>query len=402
MVAYTFYEADNRVRRYAEALASRGDEVDAIVLRRPGQASFEIIRGVRVYRIQRRLIDEKGPVEYLLKLLLFLARSSWTLLLRNLKRRYDLIHVHSVPDFEVFAALLPRLMGSKVILDIHDLVPEFYASKFGIGDRSLVFRLLVWIEKLSARGANHVIISNHLWYDTLTGRSVKPTKCTAIINYPDLSLFYRRPRSSQESAAEFALCYPGTLNRHQGVDVAINAVAMVRKTIPNVRFRIIGRGPERDKLQSMVQEQRLDDCVMISDAVPIEQIAAVMADTDLGIVPKRKDSFGNEAFSTKIMEFMAMGVPVVASDTRIDRYYFNDELVQFCESGNAEDFAAKIVELARSPEKRDALRSNASRFIEQNNWEVKKYEYFNLVDHLLGGRRYVHGPQDAQSTSAAL
>jgi glycosyltransferase involved in cell wall biosynthesis len=169
-----------------------------------------------------------------------------------------------------------------------------------------------------------------------------------------------------------------------------------------VRFRIIGRGPERDRLQSMIREQRLEECASISDPVPIEQIAEVMANTDLGIVPKRRDSFGNEAFSTKIMEFMAMGVPVVASDTRIDRYYFNDELVHFCESGNAEDFAAKIVELARSPEKRDALRSNASRFIEQNNWEVKKYEYFNLVDHLLGGRRYVHDPQDAQSTSAVL
>jgi glycosyltransferase involved in cell wall biosynthesis len=293
-------------------------------------------------------------------------------------------------------------MGSKVILDIHDLVPEFYASKFGISHRSLTFRLLVWIEKLSSIGSNHVIISNHLWYTTLTGRSVKPARCTAIINYPDLSLFYRRPRSSQTSGGDFVLCYPGTLNRHQGLDVAINAVAIVRKTMPDVRFRIIGRGPEREKLQHLIKDQRLEDCVSISDAVPIEQIAEVMANTDLGIVPKRKDSFGNEAFSTKIMEFMAMGVPVVASDTRIDRYYFNDDLVQFCESGNAEDFAAKIVELARSPEKRDALRSSATRFIEQNNWDVKKYEYLDLVDHLLGGRRYVHDPQDAQSTSPVL
>lgn len=397
MVAYTFYEADNRVRRYAEALARRGDEVDAIVLRRPGQAPFEIIRGVRVYRIQRRTIDENGPFAYLIKLLLFLVRSSWSLLLRSIKQRYDLVHVHSVPDFEVFAALLPRMLGTKVILDIHDLVPEFYASKFGISEKSLIFRLLVWIERLSAKGSNHVIISNHLWYQTLTRRSVQPAKCTAIINYPDLSLFYRRPRSPRAPSEEFTLCYPGTLNRHQGLDVAINAVGIVQTTMPNIRFRIIGRGPERDRLQQLIRERRLEDCVTISDPVPIEKISEVMANTDLGIVPKRRDSFGNEAFSTKIMEFMAMGVPVVASDTRIDRYYFNDDLVQFCESGNAPDFAAKIIELAGNPEQSDALRSKASKFIERNNWEVKKYEYFDLVGQLLSGKRYVHDPQDART-----
>src|SRR6185312_16245180 len=124
MVAYTFYETDNRVRRYAETLVRRGDQVDAIVLRRAGQSSFETINGVNVYRIQRRVIDEGGPFSYLVKLLLFFIRSMWLLTLRHLKKPYDLIHVHPVPDFQVFATLVPRLMGAKVILDIHDIVPE--------------------------------------------------------------------------------------------------------------------------------------------------------------------------------------------------------------------------------------------------------------------------------------
>jgi glycosyltransferase involved in cell wall biosynthesis len=103
---------------------------------------------------------------------------------------------------------------------------------------------------------------------------------------------------------------------------------------------------------------------------------------DLGVVPKRKDSFGNEAFSTKIMEFMAMGVPVIASRTRIDQYYFNDSLLQFFESENTEDLASKIFELVHDADKRRSLCAHASDFIALNNWDVRKNEYLNVVDRL--------------------
>jgi len=154
MVAYTFYDADNRVRRYAEALAKRGDQVDAIAIAREGQPAFEVLHGVRVFRIQRRMIDEKGPASYLVKLLLFFVRSAWILSVMHLRKPYDLIHVHSIPDFEVFATLIPKLLGARVILDLHDIVPEFYASKFRIGNRSIVFRLLVLMEKASCAFAD--------------------------------------------------------------------------------------------------------------------------------------------------------------------------------------------------------------------------------------------------------
>src|ERR1043165_9025913 len=121
MVAYTFYEGDNRVRRYAETLVKRGDEVEAIVLGRKDQKEFDVIQGVEVYRIQKRVKDEKGPLTHLKRLLLFFLRSSWALTRHHLKNPYDLIHVHSVPDFQVFATLIPRLLGAKVILDIHDI-----------------------------------------------------------------------------------------------------------------------------------------------------------------------------------------------------------------------------------------------------------------------------------------
>jgi glycosyltransferase involved in cell wall biosynthesis len=381
MLAYTFYDADNRVRRYAEAFVKRGDQVDAIALAREGQPSFEVIQGVRVFRIQKRVVDEKGPASYLIKLLLFFFRSAWILTVRHLREPYDIIHVHSVPDFEVFATLIPRLLGARVILDIHDIVPEFYASKFKVGEQSFVFLLLVLLERLSIAYSSHVIISNHLWYEKIVRRSVRSEKCTAIINYPDLSIFWSRPRPVPFSD-DFVMCYPGTLNWHQGVDVAIEAMSLLRDRAPNLRFLIIGDGPDREKLRSMIRQGHLEDRVFLKGFIPLEEVAEVMAGIDLGVVPKRSASFGNEAFSTKIMEFMAMNVPVIASRTRIDEFYFDERMVQFFESDNAADLAAKILDLMQNSARRSALCGCSSEFIARNSWDVKKHEYLDLVDRL--------------------
>jgi glycosyltransferase involved in cell wall biosynthesis len=382
MLAYTFYESDNRVRRYAEALVKRGDEVDAIALRRAGQARFEVIRGVRVHRIQKRVRNEQHPAGYLIKLLMFLLLSAWTVTRFHWRAHYDLIHVHSVPDFAVFATAIPRLMGARVILDIHDIVPEFYAAKFHITPRSIIFRLLVLMERLSAWYSHHVIIANHIWHARLIQRSVRPEKCTVILNYPDPEIFYPRERKEAERDV-FVMCYPGTLNWHQGLDRAISAVAILREKAPNLRLRIIGDGPALETLKAMIKLERLEDRVLITGSVPIEEVAETLASVDLGIVPKRKDSFGNEAFSTKILEFMAMGVPVLAANTRIDQYYFNENLLQFFDSDSVDDLAAKITSLMRDPARRAALRQRASEFIRLNNWHVKGGEYLELVDRLV-------------------
>lgn len=383
MLAYTFYENDNRVRRYAEALVKRGDAVDVVAVRQAGQPAYTEIEGVHVYRIQERVLDERGPLSYLVKLTKFFFRSAGFVTRRQFSAPYSVIHVHSVPDFEVFAALIPRLMGAKVILDIHDIVPEFYACKFHTEKNSLLFRVLVLIEKLSILFSSHVIIANHIWYNRLTQRSVRAGKCTTIINYPDPAIFHPRPRTT-DNDGKILMLYPGTINHHQGLDVAVRAMALLRDKIPSLQLHLVGDGPDRAMLQAMVKDLNLEDRVIFRGMLPLEKVAEVMANVDLGVVPKRTNSFGNEAFSTKIPEFMAMGVPVAASRTQIDQYYFNDEMIQFFESDNPEDLAEKIVLLIRNQDRRNSLCEHALAYIDSNNWNVKKYEYLDLVDRLTG------------------
>ncbi|MFC1888621.1 glycosyltransferase family 4 protein [Thermodesulfobacteriota bacterium] len=383
MVAYTFYENDGRVIRYAQALRGRGDEVDVISLRRPNQSDYDEINQISIYRVQTRHSDEKkGKLNYLVRLVKFLIRSSRMLMRLNKRHKYDLIHVHSVPDFQVFAAWWCKLRGSKIILDIHDIVPEFYASKFTISKDSLVFKMLVWVERASIAFSDHVIIANDIWKERLLSRSVKnDKKCTSIINYPDTAMF-KRDRPVRKSQKKFVLLYPGTINHHQGLDIAVKAFSLIKNEIPEAEFQIYGEGPDKEKIKVLINELRLNDRIEIMDPLPILQIIELMSKADLGIVPKRSDGFGDEAFSTKTMEFMALGVPVVISNTKIDRYYFNEDIAFFFNSGDERDLAQNILNIYQNEALRHLRASNALAFIENNNWEIKKKIYFNIVDRI--------------------
>ena len=381
MLAYTFYETDSRVRRYAESLAKRGDRVDVVALRREGQASNDVINGVRIYRIQKRIKNEKGKVAYLFRLLRFFIRSSIFVTLRHMRSRYDLIHVHSVPDFEVFATVVPKLTGAKIILDIHDIVPEFYADKFKVTSASFIFKALVGVERASCSFADHVIIANHIWEQRLTGRSVAKGKCTTMLNYPDTTLFRHAMRARADG--KFVMLYPGTLNHHQGLDVAIRAFAMIADRTPGVELHIYGEGSGKEQLKELAASLKLGDRVFINNFLPTEKIAQVMADADVGVVPKRAKSFGNEAFSTKIFEFMALGVPVLIADTKIDRYYFDESLVKFFRSEDLQDLADNMLLMIRDSDLRKNLRDNAAKYISEITWTKKQQEYRSLVDRLV-------------------
>jgi glycosyltransferase involved in cell wall biosynthesis len=378
MLSYSHYDVDARVSRYAETLARRGDHVDVISLGQKGQEKFARINGVNVYRIQNRKRNEKGKLQFLTRLLRFFVASSIFLSRRQGVEPYDLIHVHSVPDFEVFAAWLPKLKGTPVILDIHDIVPEFYAAKFRRNGRSFLFKALVLIERLSARFADHVIISNHIWQKTLS-RSVGKGKCTVVMNFPDSNVFYHRPGTRTDD--RFIMAYPGTLNWHQGLDVAVRAFAIVKERIPRAEFHIYGQGDMKESLGKMSEDLGLEGRLFFHDMMPKEQIADVMASADLGVVPKRNDSFGGDAFSTKVLEFMSLGVPVLVAGTRIDRHYFNDSVVRFFEPEDEASLASAMVELAEDDGLRKGLSERARKFVrEEYDWETRKGIYLGMVD----------------------
>jgi glycosyltransferase involved in cell wall biosynthesis len=393
MVSHSYYESDNRIIRYAEALADRGDQVEVLALRSsPALAPSEVLNGVQVHRIQDRFGKyEASAWSYLWPLLRFLMVSARWLSANRGPRGFDLIHVHNIPDFLVFAAWREKRRGARVVLDIHDIVPEFFASKFGSASGSLLVRSLRWVEKISAGLADHVILSNHLWFDKYTARSAPAEKCSVFINHVDERIF--QPQVKAKSADGPLVMFPGGLQWHQGLDIAIRAFAILKRTMPGARFHIYGEGSSKRELMALVEELGLGDRIRFFAPMSLRDIAGVMAGADLGVVPKRADSFGNEAYSTKIMEFMSLGVPVVASATRIDRYYFNDSIVRFFESGNVDQLAQAMFEVLTNPVLRDSMISRAKEYVQRNRWGQHKLDYLRLVDSLNSNA--VHGAERA-------
>lgn len=383
MLAYTVYELDNRVRRYAEALTRRGDQVDIIALSGVHtRQDLQEINGVTVYQIQHRDYNETSKWTYAWRLLRFLAKSSSVLTRLHRRNRYNLVHVHNMPDFLVFAAWYPKWTGTKLILDIHDIMPELFANKFKSDLMQGYLSLLTTIERVSAAFSDHVIVSNHLWLEKLVDRSVVKEKCSVFVNHVDPAIFYRRARTRQDQ--RFIMVFPGSLQWHQGLDIAIEAFVELKGRIPNAEFHIYSGagGDKRTELRDLSERLGVSSSVKLFQGVPLDQIPNVIVDADLGVVPKRADSFGNEAYSTKIMEFMSQGVPVVASRTKIDSFYFEEGIVHFFNSGDKHALAAAILDVSNDEELRKTLIKRGYEYAQANSWDHKKQEYLDLVDRL--------------------
>ena len=168
------------------------------------------------------------------------------------------------------------------------------------------------------------------------------------------------------------------------MDIAIRAFAQLRRRLPEVEFHIYGEGNMKPNLVSLAGELGLNGSVRFLKPLPIRDIARVMAKADLGVVPKRADTFGNEAYSTKIMEFMSLGVPVVVANTKMDRYYFDESVVRFFESGNAEALADAMYEILRKDQLRGDVVARGLEYAARNSWQNRKADYLRLVDSICG------------------
>lgn len=385
MLTYSNYETDTRVRQYAEALAKRSDEVDVIAITQDDRVprDGQEVAGVNLFRIQRRKHNESGKWMYAWRLLCFFLKSALLVARRHDRVRYDLIHVHNIPDFLVYAAFYPKWRGAKVILDIHDIVPELFANKFETNGRGLYVRLLKRIERSSASFADHVIVANHLWQQRLISRSVPKQKCSVILNHVDRAIFYRRTRTRNDQ--KFILLFPGTWQWHQGLDIAVKALGHLKDDMPDAELHLYGGGGgsgTKARLAKLADELHLDGRVKFFGDVSLDQVANVMANADVGVVPKRADSFGNEAYSTKIVEFMSQGLPVVASRTKIDSFYFDDSLVRFFPSGNSRAMADAILDIKKNSALRESLVEAGLEYASSNDWDHSSCRYLDLVDTL--------------------
>jgi glycosyltransferase involved in cell wall biosynthesis len=374
LIAHTYYDRDGRVRRYAETLAHSCHQVDVICLRDKDQSLFKVKNSVRIFTIPyRHRSKQRGGylLEYGFSFILF---SIWLLGL-FLKHRYQIIHVHNMPDFLIFTGFLPRIFGAKLILDIHDPMPEVYQCKYPEAQGDLGFQLTRLQERLSARFAHAVIAANHLFKENINKRGVPWEKITVINNVADQKIFNRMKytRVLDGSNHSFTLIYIGTIAPRYRLDIPIRAMPVLIDQIPEIRLKIIA-----DQLE-------VTPYVQFIPPIPMDDIPQQLIQADIGIYTACPDPHMSIATPTKVLEYTAMGLSTVASRLPILEDLYPKGSIQFFKPGSPEDFARTIIDLYKNPEKRANLVRTADECYPQRlAWQIERDSYMKLLKVLVG------------------
>lgn len=387
MLGYFIYDGDTRVHNYVNFLLKEGYSVDVFCLgKKIGISKDEAKEGVSVITIKKREETEKSRISYIFNLIVFFVMAMISVSYYYFKRRYKFIHVHNLPDILVFTAWIPQILGSRIILDIHDIFPELYARKFKCDTNGVIFRLLLYIEKVSCKFADHVIIANDVWREIIINRAVPTEKCTSIPNFPDREIFSPNGKSVfHQRNASFTMVYHGSYTEHHGLDIAIKAAGILRDIGKVNKFRLLlfGGGPFESDMKSLTQSLGLEDHVFINGPVPVHEIPKILKDADIGIVPKKDGLFVGDALSTKLFEYAAMGIPAVVSRTRAEQRYFNEREVKYFTPENPDDMAKCILELYQNPSLRFEMAQRALRKVDEYSIKANAGKYMDIINRLM-------------------
>jgi glycosyltransferase involved in cell wall biosynthesis len=386
MAAYTNYRRDPRVKREAECLVEAGHRVVFLARRQPDEPNRETIAGVEVIKARGLKNARTSALVYMCDYGLFFLAISLHLLVHPL--RYRLLHINNMPDFLIFATWLPRLLGRPVILDVHDLMPELYQEKFGSEKKRPIIRVLEFQERWAGRFASAVLTVEERLKTILSERGIAREKIHVLMNLPNERIFAPRNNATvKDRGAPFVIAYHGTLARRLGLDLAIEAVAQACVSVPRIELRIIGAGEERKRLIELRDRLGLQETVTFSEGfVRVEEIPALIADADVGLIPLRISSGTDIMLPTKLLEYVSMGIPCIAPKTGTIARYFDENMVQFFEAENVSSLADAIVELYRKPDRRAAMAREATeRFGKIYRWSEHKKLYVQLVDQLIRG-----------------
>jgi len=397
MIVHAYYLKDARVRRYAELLAQNGHEVDVLCLLEEGEPETANHLGVDLYRV--RLSRRRGGrVSYILEYLSSFVRFFLKLSRFYLAgRRYDVLHIHNMPDFLVFCALFQRLFGTKVVLDVHDLMSEVYQSKYDLPATHWLPKALRFEERVSARFASSLIAANHAFADILGERSVARSKVTVVMNAANENFFLSDEERSRARAGRgaqgFHVVYIGTMAPRYGVEIAVRALARLYRegSLPDLSFSIIPKianeGPYVDKVVAEIESSGLAPCFEMMDPVPHDKMPGIIAGADAMIYTPVPDIHMDIALSLKIPEAIAVGVPIVASRLSVNVRYFGEEGLFMFEPGNVEECAARVLEVYSDPEMVRKKAEFAKAKLAEISWARQAEVYMSLLTRLNGAGR---------------
>ncbi len=383
MVAYSYYESDPRVIREAEAAVAGGFDVDFLALRKPGTEPSETVRGVHVIRLSQTKYRGSGRLRYALDYLEFFMRCFLAISRRVFRRKYDVIHINNMPDFLVFSTVVAKLLGAKVILDIHDPMPNTFASKFKGGEDSWYYRILLWQERLSVAYSDRVItVHDPVKEGILVKHGLKADAIGVIANFADDKMFPLRKSYSVEGKIQFV--FHGTILERSGLRSLVEAFSRVQHK-DRVSLKIIGEGDFSQPLKEMIQSLNLEEVVEFDNrSYPVYAIPEQLAGCHAGLVPLEISSATRYALPLKLLEYISMGLPVLTVRNDAIAYYFTEKDCMFFEWDNPDSLSAAIDQIVEEPGILSHYRMRSVALREKFSWTGEKRKYIALLRELAG------------------
>jgi glycosyltransferase involved in cell wall biosynthesis len=402
MIVHSHYPSDPRVRREAEALVEAGWEVDVICVPDGDEPREAIVGGVRVMRMPVQRNRMGSQLSYLAEYGRFFLAAAARVTALHLRHPYLVVQAHNMPDFLVFTAVIPRLLGARVVLDVHDLVPEFYALRYRLPLSHPLVRLTRWVQRRSVRFADHVLTAGEPFRRELARSGLRPERVTSIMNSPDPQLFGRGAHCQTEAATpsgndseRFVVCYHGTLTESNDLTVVLRALDRLRNELPGLELHIYGRGRALPELRALANELRLNGGVKFQGFRPLDEIPALIAAAHLGVVPQRQSAFTALNYPTKAFEYVAQGVPaLVAHSPALDELFGDIPGVLF-QPGDVEGLADLIRAHYGDPALRRMVVAQQQAVCAAFAWPAEKQRYVAVINQLA------HGPEAALEPASA-
>ncbi len=391
IIAYTHFATDGRVRRQAEALAASGWHVDVICV--AGQNDDQAQPNVAVHTVRMARYQGKSRASYARSYARFFFGATALAARLYSRRRHELAVVCTMPDLAVVTALVPRIRGAKVLLDVHDTMPELYEDKFAGRLARFGSSLLRLEERLSALLADRVLAVHEPHRHRLMEAGVPARKIRVLLNLPQRNVFDRtkalskRPALLEPLTKKFLVSWHGTMSKRLGVDIALPAFAIARKQCPDLHLLLIGSGDQASEVRGLICQLGLEESVTMTERwLPLAELPAVLARASLGLVPNRDTRATRLMLPEKLLEYAMLGIPVVAARLPTIQYYFRDSIAYFSPD-KSDELAEAIVRLRRDELLRREYQARAADVLQQLETEQKARPYMSVVNEMVNSRR---------------
>ena len=385
MVHFSEFRIDSRIQRQAKALAERGDEVECVCLDGPE----EIAAGPGRIRLNRVRAEKArgGAGSYLLSNGRFLAGALQAVTKLDRRRRFDLVEVHNMPDVLTLAALRPKLRGAPLILNIHDTFPELFATTFGLAATHPLVRIVRLEERMSAKLADRLIFVTDQARTLLHDRGVCNGNAHVVMNSPDEGVFgpRRAVRRLPESGPVRAVYHGGVAPRF-GADLLVEAFGLLAGPAPRVSLELLGAA-DSSELRTLAARVAPGNVRVAPRPTPYEQIPGRLEACDLGVVPTVRDQFTELLLPVKLLEYVHMGLPVVAARLPVLEHYFGEDELRFFRPGSPKSLAAAIEAALADPEGSALRAERAQERLAEIDWSGQRRGYLSLVDELAASSR---------------